>query len=38
MITVDIVPHAFEVVSRLVASATVAGFITGYLLELTSAT
>ncbi len=33
VITVAIVPHAFEEVSRLVASATVAGFITGYLLS-----
>ena len=33
VITIAIVPHAFEEVSRLVASATVAGFITGYLLS-----
>jgi hypothetical protein len=33
VITIAIVPHAFEEVSRLVATATVAGFITGYLLS-----
>jgi len=33
VITIAIVPHAFEEVSRLVASATVLGFIAGYLLS-----
>ena len=33
VITIAIVPHAFDEVSRLVASATVLGFITGYLLS-----
>ena len=32
VITIAIVPHAFKQVSRSVATATVAGFITGYLL------
>ena len=32
VVTIAIVPHAFEEVSRLVAAATVAGFIVGYLL------
>ncbi len=33
VITIAIVPHAFKQVSRSVATATVAGFITGYLLS-----
>jgi zinc transporter, ZIP family len=33
VITIAIVPHAFEEVSRLVASATVLGFLVGYLLS-----
>jgi ZIP family zinc transporter len=33
VITIAIVPHAFDEVSRLVASATVLGFMTGYLLS-----
>jgi zinc transporter, ZIP family len=33
VITIAVVPHAFEEVSRLVATATVAGFATGYLLS-----
>lgn len=33
LISVAIVPHAFEEVSRLVAFATVLGFLTGYLLS-----
>lgn len=33
VITIAIVPHAFEEVSRLVASATVLGFLAGYLLS-----
>jgi zinc transporter, ZIP family len=33
VITIAIVPHAFEEVSRLVASATVVGFLVGYLLS-----
>jgi ZIP family zinc transporter len=33
VITIAIVPHAFEEVSRLVATATVLGFLTGYLLS-----
>ena len=33
VITIAIVPHAFEEVSRLVASATVLGFLLGYLLS-----
>jgi ZIP family zinc transporter len=33
VITIAIVPHAFEEVSRLVAMATVVGFVTGYLLS-----
>jgi ZIP family zinc transporter len=33
VITIAIVPHAFEEVSRLVAFATVLGFLTGYLLS-----
>jgi zinc transporter, ZIP family len=33
VITIAIVPHAFEEVSRLAASATVLGFIAGYLLS-----
>jgi ZIP family zinc transporter len=33
VVTIAIVPHAFSEVNRLVASATVAGFIAGYLLS-----
>jgi ZIP family zinc transporter len=33
VISIAIVPHAFNAVSRTVAAATVAGFITGYLLS-----
>jgi ZIP family zinc transporter len=33
VITIAIVPHAFEEVSRLVATATVLGFLVGYLLS-----
>ena len=33
VISIAIVPHAFEEVNRVVASATVAGFVTGYLLS-----
>lgn len=33
VITIAVVPHAFEEVSRLVATATVAGFAAGYLLS-----
>jgi ZIP family zinc transporter len=33
VITIAVVPHAFDEVSRLVATATVAGFATGYLLS-----
>jgi zinc transporter, ZIP family len=33
VITIAVVPHAFEEVSRLVATATVAGFAIGYLLS-----
>jgi ZIP family zinc transporter len=33
VISITIVPHAFETVSRQVASATVAGFIAGYVLS-----
>ena len=33
VITIAIVPHAFEEVSRLVATATVLGFVAGYLLS-----
>jgi ZIP family zinc transporter len=33
VITIAIVPHAFEEVSRLVATATVLGFLAGYLLS-----
>jgi zinc transporter, ZIP family len=33
VITIAIVPHAFEEVSRLVAASTVLGFLTGYLLS-----
>jgi zinc transporter, ZIP family len=33
VITIAVVPHAFEEVSRLVATATVAGFVAGYLLS-----
>jgi ZIP family zinc transporter len=33
VITIAIVPHAFEEVSRLAASATVLGFLVGYLLS-----
>jgi ZIP family zinc transporter len=33
VITIAIVPHAFEEVSRVVASATMLGFLTGYLLS-----
>jgi ZIP family zinc transporter len=32
VVTITIVPHAFEEVSRLVASATIAGFVAGYLI------
>lgn len=32
VISIAIVPHAFEEVSRLVAAATMAGFVAGYLL------
>ena len=33
MITIAIVPHAFDEVSSTVASATVLGFLAGYLLS-----
>ena len=33
VITIAVIPHAFEEVSRLVATATVAGFAAGYLLS-----
>jgi hypothetical protein len=33
VITIAIVPHAFEEVSRIVAAATVLGFLVGYLLS-----
>lgn len=33
VISIAIIPHAFDEVSRLVASATVAGFVAGYLLS-----
>jgi zinc transporter, ZIP family len=33
VVTISIVPHAFAEVSRLVATATVAGFVAGYLLS-----
>jgi hypothetical protein len=33
VVSIAIVPHAFSEVNRLVASATVAGFIAGYLLS-----
>jgi ZIP family zinc transporter len=33
VITIAIVPHAFEEVSRLAAAATALGFLTGYLLS-----
>jgi hypothetical protein len=33
VISIAIVPHAFDEVSRTVATATVAGFIAGYLLS-----
>jgi ZIP family zinc transporter len=33
VVTIAIVPHAFEQVSRLVATATVVGFLVGYLLS-----
>jgi ZIP family zinc transporter len=33
MVTISIVPHAFQEVSRWVAAATVAGFVAGYLIE-----
>jgi zinc transporter ZupT len=33
VVTIAVVPHAFEEVSRLVATATVAGLIAGYLLS-----
>ena len=33
VVSVAIIPHAFSAVSRLVASATVTGFIVGYLLS-----
>jgi hypothetical protein len=33
VITIAIVPHAFEEVSRMVAAVTVLGFLVGYLLS-----
>jgi ZIP family zinc transporter len=33
VVTIAVIPHAFEEVSRLVATATVAGFLLGYLLS-----
>jgi zinc transporter, ZIP family len=33
VVTIAVVPHAFEEVSRLVATATVGGFVCGYLLS-----
>jgi len=33
VVSIAIVPHAFSEVNRVVASATVAGFVAGYLLS-----
>ena len=33
VITIAVIPHAFDEVSRLAATATVAGFVLGYLLS-----
>jgi hypothetical protein len=33
VVTIAIVPHAFEEVSRMVAAATVLGFLVGYVLS-----
>ena len=32
VVSIAIIPHAFDGVSRLVATATVAGFVAGYIL------
>jgi zinc transporter ZupT len=33
VVTIAVIPHAFDEVSRRVATATVAGFVLGYLLS-----